>query len=61
MKYKYTGSGAIPGIPARDLTQDEMDYYAKRLYYSQKQLLESGVYTLEEEKADKQPAKKDGK
>ena len=61
MKYKYTGKGAIPGIPARDLNESEMKIYAEPLYYSTQEILDSGVFVVQNEKADNPPAKKDGK
>lgn len=47
----YIGNAAIPGIPARDLTADEVEQHGKQL------LLDSGLYT----EPDKKPDKKDGK
>lgn len=47
----YIGNAAIPGIPARNLTADEVEQHGKQL------LLDSGLYT----EPDKKPDKKDGK
>lgn len=47
----YTGDAAIPGIPARDLTEDEVKEHGK------KRLLDSGLYA----EPKKETAKKDGK
>lgn len=42
---RYIGSGFIPGVPARDLTDEE----AAR--YGQDRLIDSGLYILAEDKA----------
>lgn len=47
-KLKYVGDGFIPGIPARDLTDEEVKQYG-----GEKKLLATGLY----EKAEKQPDK----
>lgn len=44
-KLVYIGEGAfIPGVPARDLTGDEVE-----LYGGVEQLLESGLYVIQED------------
>ena len=48
---KYIGNGAIPGIPARDLNNDEV-----ALYGGQKKLLGTGLWQLY--KATKRATKK---
>jgi hypothetical protein len=47
----YTGTAAIPGVPARDLTAEEVKEHGKE------RLLKSGLY----EEPKKETAKKDGK
>ncbi len=47
--WKYRGEGFVPGIPARDLTQDE----AKQIGIDFLQL--TGLYTLETEGVDVPP------
>jgi len=36
---KYTGNGFIPGVPARDLTEDEVKQYGRA------RLLRTGLYS----------------
>lgn len=36
---RYTGSGFLPGVPARDLTEDEVKQYGKV------RLLRTGLYS----------------
>lgn len=52
MKLKYIGGGFLPGVPARDLTAEEVaDYGGAQM------LIASGLYAAEETKApaDKKP------
>ena len=52
---KYIGKGAfLPGVPARDLTQQEAAYHG-----GEKQLTDSGLYTTY--KATKRPIKQEVK
>ena len=55
MTLKYTGGGFFAGVPARDLTDDEI----KKLPISKQDLLKSGLYV--EIKPKTKPAKKAGK
>jgi len=58
MKYlKYIGKGAIPGIPARDLTEEETKKYG-----GEKLLIESGLWQVYKASNPKTTeVKKDGK
>ena len=52
----YTGGGFLPGVPARDLTDEEVKEHG-----GEQKLIASGLY--EKPKAEKpavQPAKKEG-
>ena len=58
--FKYTGGGSLslPGVPAKNLTYDEV----KELGAAKKALLASGIYEevpAVEEKEEKTPGKKD--
>lgn len=50
MTYKYKGNGFVPGIPARDLTDDEAEQIGVAIIEA------SGLY-----EAPKKSVKKDGK
>ena len=51
---KYVGSGFLPGVPAKDLTPEQVE-----LYGGEKTLIASGLY--EREKKSVEPEKKPGK
>ncbi len=53
-KLKYIGDGFLPGVPARDLSAEEVEQHG-----GAKALIASGLYAAEDEK--KEPAKKPGK
>lgn len=42
---RYTGSGFLPGVPARDLTEDEVKQYGRA------RLLRTGLYSEVSRKA----------
>lgn len=48
---KYIGNGWLKGVPARDLTDEEVKEYGK------KRLLDSGLYEEAKEKKSKETAK----
>ena len=57
MTLKYVGDGFLPGVPARDLTDEEATQYG-----GEKALVASGLYVGPAGKADKadKTAKKEG-
>ena len=53
IKWKYLGGGYVPGIPARDLTQDEAEVIGNEL------IKKSGLYQLmPDEESKEKPAEK---
>jgi len=55
MKYlKYIGKGAIPGIPARDLTKEETEKYG-----GEKLLTETGMWQAYKATTPKKQSKKE--
>jgi hypothetical protein len=52
---KYNGNGFLAGIPARDLTDDEVKQFGE------KELLATGLYSKEEEKPVQETEKKEVK
>lgn len=61
MALKYTGGGFLPGVPARDLSEDEVKEHG-----GERALLKSGLYEKESkkpgpkaDKADRSPATED--
>lgn len=54
MKLKYVGGGFLPGVPARDLSAEEVEEYGGAAL-----LLASGLY-VEEKPAAGKKAVKDG-
>lgn len=56
MKLKYVGDGFLPGVPARDLSAEEVEEFG-----GVKALLASGLYVEHEEKpAAGKKAEKEG-
>lgn len=41
---KYVGNGFIPGVPAMDLSEADVDAIQAELHISLEQLLKSGLY-----------------
>jgi hypothetical protein len=56
MTLKYNGEGFLYGIPARDLTDEEVQQYG-----GEKFLLSLGIYTKETGKPEPNPVKKEAK
>lgn len=57
MRLIYTGDGFLPGVPARDLEEHEVEAHG-----GAKKLISSGLYTEEKDKpAAGKRADKDGK
>jgi hypothetical protein len=54
MKLKYNGEGFLYGVPARDLTDEEVQKYG-----GEKLLLAAGIYTKETSKPEPKPVKKE--
>lgn len=55
MRLKFVGEGFLPGVPARDLNEDEVEQYGGAAA-----LIASGLYEEAEqpfEKADRTPSK----
>lgn len=55
MKLKYVGGGFLPGVPARDLSAEEVE-----LHGGAKALIASGLYVEEKSPAAGKKADKDG-
>lgn len=52
MKLKYVGAGFLPGVPARDLSAEEIEEYG-----GLKALLASGLYVEDKPAAGKRAVK----
>ncbi len=52
---KYNGNGFLPGIPARDLTDEEVEFFGE------KELLATGLYSKPEQPKEEKKEVKHGR